>query len=218
MPSTTSRGMPMSATTTSPQRSSAGGSMWATFGAAKVTVRSASMASPIRSAVSAESPLGTSTDTTRSSDPLRSRTIVSYNPSSGRLKPVPNSASTTSPHVAMSEKCRSHSCSSVTSTTVWPSRPRISRLTRASPRTSATRPTRKTEASPPPAAAYARRRSRPRRCCRFHRGRRRAAAADRRSAAGAWRPPAVPHIPSAPATGSRSPRSSPGRPLASVGR
>ena len=51
------------------------------------------------------------------------------------------------PTIAAAVAWPSHSCSSVTSTTVCPRRPRMSRLTRASPRTSATGPMRKTEAS-----------------------------------------------------------------------
>src|SRR3712207_7340597 len=47
-------GMPMSAITTSPHFCSAGGSSNGSFGAASVTVTAASIASPIRSDVSAE--------------------------------------------------------------------------------------------------------------------------------------------------------------------
>jgi hypothetical protein len=60
----TSSGMPMSAMTMSPARSSAGGSTSGSFGAPSVTVTVASMQSPMSSCVSADMPDGTSIDTT----------------------------------------------------------------------------------------------------------------------------------------------------------
>ena len=60
-----------------------------------VTLSVASTAGPGISAVSAESPLGRSTETTGRSDAFRSATIVSASPASGPLTPVPNNASTT---------------------------------------------------------------------------------------------------------------------------
>ena len=62
--SMTSAGIPMSATTTFPASSSAGGSASGSFGAPSVTVSDARMQGPITSAVSAERPLGRSIDTT----------------------------------------------------------------------------------------------------------------------------------------------------------
>ena len=54
-------------------------------------------------------------------------------------------ASTISVQSLISEKCSSHAWLSAISTTVRPRRPRISRLVRASPRTSATLPIRNTD-------------------------------------------------------------------------
>src|SRR6476661_5355518 len=62
-------------------------------------------------------------------------------------------ASTINSHSDTSLKCSSHSCAFVTSTTVTPTRPRISRFVRASPRTSTTLPSRNTIASMPRCAS-----------------------------------------------------------------
>ena len=87
--------------------------------------------------------------TTGSVDAFTSCTIVSNRPVSGRDRPVPNRASTTRSQAETSEACSSHSCSLPISTRVWPRRPRMSRLMRASPLTSAARPTRNTATSWP---------------------------------------------------------------------
>ena len=58
----------MSAMTTSPACASPGGSTSGSFGAASVTVIDASMQSPIRCGVSADSPLGRSIETIGMSD------------------------------------------------------------------------------------------------------------------------------------------------------
>ena len=147
--SITSCGMPMSAITTSPACASPGGSTSGSFGAASVTVIDASMQSPIRCGVSADRPLGRSIETIGMSDALTSATTVSSMPASADFRPVPKIASTISVHCEISEKCSSQACSSPISTTVTPSRPRMSRLMRASPRTSATEPMTKTAASMP---------------------------------------------------------------------
>ena len=63
-------------------------------------------------------------------------TVSSMPPTAPSFRPVPKIASTISVHCEISEKCSSQLCSSLISTTVTPSRPRISRLVRASPRTS----------------------------------------------------------------------------------
>ena len=78
-----------------------------------------------------------------------SATTVSIMPPSADFRPVPKIASTISVHWEISEKCSSQVCSSPISTTVTPRRPRMSRLVRASPRTSATEPMTKTAASTP---------------------------------------------------------------------
>ena len=123
----------MSATTMLPACDSAGGSTKGSFGAASVTVIAARRHSPIGSAESADSPLGRSIATTGRPDALMSAATVSIIPASGDLRPVPKMASTRRSHCEISEKCRSHACSSAISTTVSPRRPRISRFWRASP-------------------------------------------------------------------------------------
>ena len=120
-----------------PACASPGGSTSGSFGAASVTVIEASMQSPSRCGVSADRPLGRSIETIGMPDALTSATTVSIIPPSGDFRPVPKMASTISVHCEISEKCSSHACSSSISTTVTPSRPRMSRLVRASPRTSA---------------------------------------------------------------------------------
>ena len=93
-----------------------------------MTVIDASMQSPISCGVSADRPLGRSIDTIGMSEALTSATTVSIMPVSGDFRPVPNMASTISEHLEISEKCSSQLCSSPTSTTVTPSRPRMSRF------------------------------------------------------------------------------------------
>src|SRR5476649_566880 len=141
--------MPMSAITMSPARVSAGGSTSGIFGAASVTVRPASIDGPIGSAESADRPDGRSIATTGIPEAFTSVTTDSMNPEIGALRPVPKMASTISVQSLTSEKCSSQAWLSAISTTVRPSRPRISRLILASPRTSATRPIRNTETSTP---------------------------------------------------------------------
>ena len=87
--SMTSCGRPMSAITTSPAYASAGGSTSGSFGAARVTVIVASMQSPIRCGVSADTPLGRSIDTIGISDALTSATTVSIMPVSGDAETGP---------------------------------------------------------------------------------------------------------------------------------
>ena len=94
----TSCGMPMSAITTSPACASPGGRTSGSFGAASVTVIDASMQSPIRCGVSADSPLGRSIDTIGMADALTSATTVSIMPPSAAFSPVPKIASTISVH------------------------------------------------------------------------------------------------------------------------
>src|SRR5471032_1238691 len=141
--------MPMSAITMSPACVSAGGSTSGIFGAASVTVRPASIDGPIGSGESADSPDGRSIATTGMPDALTSAMTDSMRPETGALSPVPKMASTISVQSLTSEKCSSHAWLSAISTTVRPRRPRISRLMRASPRTSETRPIRKTDTSTP---------------------------------------------------------------------
>ena len=138
-PSMTSRGMPMSAMTMSPACASPGGSTSGSFGAASVTVMPASIESPIGSAESADSPDGRSIATTGMPDALTSATTVSMQARDRRVEPGAEDARRRSAcSREISEKCSSHAWLSAISTTVRPSRPRISRLMRASPRTSAT--------------------------------------------------------------------------------
>ena len=131
--SSTSGGMPMSATTMVPASASPGGSTSGSLGAASVTVMAARMHSPIGSAWSADKPVGRSTATTGMLEALTSAATVSSMPASGDLRPVPKIASIIRSHCEISEKCRSQACSSEISTTVRPRRPRISRFSRASP-------------------------------------------------------------------------------------
>src|SRR3954453_20303207 len=147
--SSTSIGMPMSAITMSPARSSPGGSTSGSLGAAIVIVNPASIDGPIGSAESADNPDGRSIETTGMPDVLTSAITDSMKPDTGAFRPVPKIASTISVQSLTSEKCSSHAWLSATSTTVRPRRPRISRLTRASPRTSPTLPIRNTATSTP---------------------------------------------------------------------
>ena len=142
-------GMPMSAITTSPAWSSAGGSTSGILGEASVTVIDACTAWPTTCDVSAERPLGRSIDTTGTSSVLRSATTVSSSPASGGLSPVPTIASMTRPQPPTSDECSSHDWSSATSTASTPSRPRMSRFSRASPVTLATGPRTNTDTSTP---------------------------------------------------------------------
>ncbi len=139
----------MSAMTTSPQCASPGGNTSGALGTPSVTVSVASMCGPGGSALSAESPDGRSIETTGRSAALMSATTVSKSPDSGVFSPVPKSASTSRSQPRISEKCSSQSGESLISTIVWPRLPRISRFVRASPRTSATEPTRNVDTSTP---------------------------------------------------------------------
>ncbi len=146
-PSMTSSGMPISAMTMSPAWSSPGGSTSGSFGAASVTVTPASIDGPMGSAESADRPDGRSIATTGMPDALTSAITVSTRPVTGALSPVPKIASTISVESRTSDRCSSQSPLSATSTTVIPRRPSASRLTRASPRTSATWPMTNTDTS-----------------------------------------------------------------------
>ena len=143
----------MSAITTSPAWSSPGGSTSDSFGAASVTVIAADRHWPSRCGVSAERPLGRSTDTIGMPITLTSATTVSSRPASGALSPVPTIASTMSEQRCTSEACSSQRCSSSTSITPMPRRPRMSRLMRASPFTCATGASRNTDTSTPRCAS-----------------------------------------------------------------
>ena len=216
--SMTSPGMPMSAITMSPARVSAGGSTSDSFGAASVTVMPASIDGADR-LVRVGRQAGRQID---GDDRNAGRVDVGDDglekPESGALRPVPKIASTISVQSATSEKCSSQA---------WlvgdlddraaPSRPRISRLMRASPRTSATRPMqehrdvdtalqqrpRDDEAVAAVVAAAAQ---------HGHAG----ARAGRRGRLRWPRPPGGRRFPSAPATECRSLRSCGDRPRASV--
>ena len=126
----------MSATTTSPACVAPGDTSSGSFGAPSVTVRVASIVSPIRPVVSADKPDGRSTDTIGTPDALRSSTTVRQRPSSGRASPVPKSASTTTSLAAISASCAAHESGSATSTTGTPTASSADKLTRASPSTS----------------------------------------------------------------------------------
>ena len=93
--STSRAGMPRSVTTISPTASAAGGKTWATLGAAKVTVRSAFTCRPIGRGSLPAKPLGRSTATQGTGSSLMQFTTRANSPSSGRARPVPNRASTT---------------------------------------------------------------------------------------------------------------------------
>ena len=196
----------MSAMTMSPARVSAGGSTSGSFGAASVTVSPGfdRVADRLRR-------VGRQPGRQIDRDDRDARGVdvgddaSRCRPVSGALSPVPKIASTISVQSLTSEKCSSHAWLSAISTTVRPRRPRMSRLMRASPRTSATladagTPRRRRRA----AAACARRRSRRRRCCRGRRARRPAGRAGRRRSLRSRPPPGGRRSPSAPATGCRS--------------
>ncbi len=93
--STSSGGMPRSATTTSPIESEAGGRTCATLTAAKVTVSSASRCGPGISWLPPFRPLGRSTARRGTGSRFRASTSSATGPSSGRLRPVPKRASIT---------------------------------------------------------------------------------------------------------------------------
>src|SRR3954453_4897774 len=132
-PSCTSPGMPMSAMTMSPAGVSAGGRTIGIFGEARVTVRPASIDGPSGSAESADSPDGRSIATTGMPDALTSATTDSMNPEIGALRRVPKIASTISVQSPTSETCSSQAWLAATSTTVRPTRPRISRVMAGAP-------------------------------------------------------------------------------------
>ena len=149
-PRCTSAGMPMSAMTMSPARVSAGGSTSGSFGAPSVTVSAGfdRLADRLRRVGrQARRQIDRHDRDARRVDVGDDRSRCS--PDSGAFRPVPKIASTMSVQSLTSEKCSSHAWLSAISTTVRPRRPRISRLMRASPRTSATRPMRNTETSTP---------------------------------------------------------------------
>ena len=98
----TSGGRPMSATTSSPQRSRPGISRWPGFLRKKVTVTSARIAAPRAAPVVPSRPEGTSMDTTGTPAVDTARTISS---GTGRDRPAPNSASTISPAPVTSTPC-----------------------------------------------------------------------------------------------------------------
>ena len=129
----------MSAITMSPACSSAGGSTSGIFGAPSVTVIVASMQSPISSWR-----VGRHARRQVDRDDRQARRV---HVGDDRLEHALAAASSarcrrsrrrSASHSEISEKCSSHAWLSAISTTVRPSRPRISRLVRASPRTSAT--------------------------------------------------------------------------------
>jgi hypothetical protein len=95
------------------------------LGAANVTVSVASTQVPIGSRVSADIPLGRSTDTTGISRLLIPVTIVAVRPVRADLRPVPNNASTATSQDSRMDAHDSQVCSSVISTAAIPSRFRI---------------------------------------------------------------------------------------------
>ncbi len=136
----------MSAMTRSPACVSAGGSTSGIFGAASVTVIDASIGDPLdRRAVRREPGRQVDGDD-RHAEPVDVG-------DDGLEQPRQRAAKTGAEDRIDDErrnprarvKCSSHSCALVISTTVMPRRPRTSRLVRASPRTSATLPRRKTD-------------------------------------------------------------------------
>ncbi len=137
----------MSAMTMSPACVSAGGSTSGSFGAPSVTVIAASIGVADRARASRRR--GRTADrsaTTGMPEALTSATTVSSSPLSGALQAgAEDRVDDERRSSEISEKCSSHAWLSAISTTVRPRRPRISRLVRASPRTSATRPIRNTD-------------------------------------------------------------------------
>ena len=128
---------------------SAGGNTSGIFGAASVTVIDASMAGPSTSCAVGRH-AGRQIDRhDRHAEPVDVGDDGFEQAGELPRKPVPTMASTIRSHSEISLKCSSHSCALVISTTVRPMLPRISRLVRASPRTSATLPSRNTAASTP---------------------------------------------------------------------
>ena len=163
------------------------------FGAASVTVIDAETHWPTRCGVSAESPLGRSTDTIGMSITLTSATTVSSSPASGAPRPVPTIASTMSEQRCTSEACSSHALlvghfhdvDAEAAEDVEVDAGVALDLRRPAPARTPTRRRRAAPASAPP-------RSRRRRCCRGRtarpRGRRAGPRRRPRCADTTWRP------------------------------
>ena len=145
----TPAGIPISATTSSPARASAGGSTSGIFGAPRATVTAACTAGPSGRWLSADRPLGRSTETIGAGAAFTSSTTARSMPSNGLPSPVPNTASTITSYAAISDPCSAHEALSGTARTRAPMRPRMSRLVRASPRTASGAASRKTVGSTP---------------------------------------------------------------------
>src|SRR5262249_22991979 len=96
MASYASNGTPMSATHTSPAYSGPSADNRPCLGSPSVTVTAARTQAPATRPLSASSPEGTSTDTTRRPDPFMALIQPATRPIGGRDRPVPSRASTTS--------------------------------------------------------------------------------------------------------------------------
>ena len=130
-----SAGMPIGATTTSPENAPPGVTKCPTLAACSATVTSANTAGPWIEPVLAPTPLMMSMLTTAPGASLISSMTAAAGPLAAPVNPVPNTASTTTSAISVSTTVSSCSAppASVAGRTSTPSRPRISRLSRASP-------------------------------------------------------------------------------------
>ena len=150
--------MPMSATVSVPAWSGCNSSV--SFGAANVTVsvaRTAGAASPFPhpstvAGARSRRPDGTSIDTTGAAAAFTSAATRASSPASGRFNPVPTSASMMSPVSARRRAADVQAALSATSTIGTPACRAPSSISRASPATSETRPTRRAVTSHTPRA------------------------------------------------------------------
>ncbi len=92
-----SAGMPMSITSSWPQRSAPGYMSWPIFGNANVAVTVARTAWPSGRPLSADRPDGRSIASTGRPAALMASIMAANTPATGVLSPVPSSASTTTP-------------------------------------------------------------------------------------------------------------------------
>ena len=141
-------------TTISPTASAAGGKTWATLGAAKVTVRSATTCGPMGCAWLAARPLGRSTATTGTARSLITCTASANSPSRGRERPVPKSASTITSHSATASVAEGSASREAISRMGSSARRQMPSCTSASPESGLPPVTRKMRTSKPRTARW----------------------------------------------------------------
>ena len=124
----------MSATSTSPQASVAGGSRWQGFGAPKATVQAARIADAGASPRSAKSPDGRSAASTGRPDALTAAAARRAAPASGRERPVPKRASIAQSHSASERPSSRNPAARVSGVRTRPTADALSAFRAASPR------------------------------------------------------------------------------------